>query len=29
LSLRNTPISIEYSEQEIRDMVEVGGDIYL
>jgi hypothetical protein len=29
LSLRNTPISRKYSEQEIRNMVEVGGDIYL
>jgi hypothetical protein len=29
LNLRGTPISKKYSEQEIRDMVEVNGEIYL
>jgi hypothetical protein len=29
LYLQNTPISKKYSEQEIRNMVIVGGDIYL
>jgi hypothetical protein len=29
LYLRDTPLSREYSEDEIRSMVEVGGDIYL
>jgi hypothetical protein len=29
LYLTNTPMSEKYSKQEIRDMVEVGGDIYL
>jgi hypothetical protein len=28
LDLRYTPISKKYSRKEIRDMVEVGGDIY-
>ena len=29
LYLENTPISKKYSAQEIRNMVEVGGNIYL
>jgi hypothetical protein len=29
LYLTNTPVSEKYSKEEIRDMVEVGGDIYL
>jgi hypothetical protein len=27
--LRSTPISKKYSEQEIRDKIEVGGKLYL
>jgi len=29
LMLRNTPLSEKYTEEEIRSMVEVGGDVYL
>jgi hypothetical protein len=29
LNLRNTPMSRKYSEQEIRQMVNIEGDIYL
>ena len=29
LYLRDTPLSREYSEDEIRSMVEVGGEVYL
>jgi hypothetical protein len=29
LLLKKTPMSRKYSEQDIRDMVEVGGEIYL
>jgi hypothetical protein len=29
LYLRNTPISKTHSEEDIRNMVEVGGEIYL
>jgi hypothetical protein len=29
LDLINTPLSKKYSEEEIRSMVEVGGNVYL
>jgi hypothetical protein len=29
LDLSETPLSREYSEEEIRSMVEVGGDVYV
>jgi hypothetical protein len=29
LDLRKTPLSKKYTEEQIRQMVDVGGDIYL
>jgi hypothetical protein len=29
LMLRNTPLSKKYTREEIRSMVEVGGNVYL